>query len=55
MYIRRLLLLTTGILSFATVRAVELARIASPDGRLAFTLQAVDTSGKGSPLTYSVA
>lgn len=55
MLIRRLLLLTTGILSFATVRAVELARIASPDGRLAFTLQTADTSGKGSPLTYCVA
>lgn len=55
MYICRLLLLTTGILSFTAVRAVELARLASPDGRLAFTLQAADTAGKGSPLTYSVA
>lgn len=54
MNIRHIALLAAGTLTLTAARAVELARIASPDGRLAFTLQAADTTGKGSPLTYTV-
>ncbi len=54
MNIRHIVLLAAGILALTTAKALELARIESPGGRLRFVLLAADTTGEGSPLLYSV-
>lgn len=54
MNIRHIVLLAAGILALTTAKALELARIESPGGRLRFILLAADTTGEGSPLLYSV-
>ena len=54
MNIRHIVLLAAGILALTGAKAMELARIESPGGRLRFVLLAADTTGEGSPLLYSV-
>lgn len=55
MFNRLFLLIIVGITASLSAHAVELGQIASPNGRLTFTLQAADTTDKGSPLTYTIA
>ena len=55
MFSRLFLVIIVGITASLSAHAVELGQIASPNGRLTFTLQAADTTDKGSPLTYTIA